>query len=177
MKRFSAISCISILLWACNAPGTSNQQEANDSSAAAPINSIPSDEKDLHVTLLDQYFLSNKIHFEDSISCYVVTDKAKFENMFGVAKTMTNKITVPNFEKEYVFAIAVPATEVKTSFVIDSARISGNNADIYFSITRGGRQGYKSSQVILGTFDKSPSIQNIGFYYKGEMVKMIPLPG
>ncbi|RAI97451.1 hypothetical protein LX64_05122 [Chitinophaga skermanii] len=177
MKQLLYTSLI-VAMMACNNQSTSTPNDsttANETAAADSVNTVSMDATQLLVTHLENYFLSNKVQKTGAVQCWVVQTKEEFDELFGAAKTNNNVIINPDFNTQFVVALAVPATDTATTITLSNGIKSGNNADLRFTITKGQKQSFTMSPVWLGTVEKTTGVENVSFYDGEALVKMIPI--
>ena len=69
---------------------------------------------DIILKHLRGYFLTNRTELGKGMNYVVITKEKQFDKMFGIAKTMTNKIDYPDFKKEMVLMLELPETNRET---------------------------------------------------------------
>jgi hypothetical protein len=119
----------------------------------------------LIVRPLINYFMENSVHLKNGVSCFVITKKEDFRKMFGVAKTMDNKIVEPDFDKENVIVIAMPATNHDMIMTYTDAMKAGDFIEVYCKIERKKAPlTYEMEHVCAGIIPKYKEVKNIRFY-------------
>jgi hypothetical protein len=122
---------------------------------------------------LNNYFVKNTVKLKTGLNGKVFAAKKDFDNYFGIAKTATNAITVPDFQSFRVISIAAPASNKATTLSIDSAKRSGKTLQVYCSKVQGSTQTYSTVPVTLVMIKKDPAIRQYYFYEKGKRVQQV----
>ena len=73
---------------------------------------------------LQNYFLKTQDVVNKKDLTYIwIEDQAQFDELFGVAKTMNNHIVNPDFENNYIVALAAPESRMETYLAIKRTEI------------------------------------------------------
>lgn len=111
------------------------------------------------------YFMENTVQLHSGMNCYVITKQADFRKMFGIAKTMDNKIVEPDFEKENVIVIAMPATKHDMIITYTDAIRAGDFIEVYCKIQKKKYPlSYEVEHICTGIIPKYPEIKKYKFY-------------
>ncbi|RFS23262.1 hypothetical protein DVR12_09585 [Chitinophaga silvatica] len=129
----------------------------------------------LDVNPLSGYFLKNTIQVNDSLTFWIIDNQQTFDSLFGVAKTMTNKITQPDFGTQIVVAATMPPTYYNTQIELADATLDDDTNDATMRFTAIGNANKSSSSIIplwLGTVPKMGK-STFSFYNGDKLVTTI----
>lgn len=146
-SRLSFSAAALLLLAACGGATRNNTADsANVNDTAMNIHADAG--SNLEVQPLSGYFVKNSIQVNDSLTFWLIDNPTTFDSLFGVAKTMNNKIDRPDFGTQLVVAATMPATYYGTQIQLSSATTDDltNNAEMHFIATA---QPEKSSSSIM----------------------------
>ncbi|MFV0483216.1 MAG: hypothetical protein ACK5MG_03865 [Bacteroidales bacterium] len=118
MKKNINIGTIIALMFAvlCSCGGNSKGKQQVEVSSNTTI--------DVEYKVLENYFPRNDI-YEGTVMT-VVASKEDFDKYLGMAKTMTNNIVTPDFSKDVVLIVCLPATNKLTKLsVVDVKKTNG----------------------------------------------------
>jgi predicted amidohydrolase YtcJ len=109
------------------------------------------------VEQLHGYFVKNSVKFDDNYDFkhIVVTNQKDFDEYFGVAKTMNNKIDKVNFRESAVIAIMTKPSKVSNKIKIVYTEFDGDDLFIKYAISTGNENTYQSTGLYLATIPKS----------------------
>lgn len=125
---------------------------------------------------LDNYFVKNNVTLTDDTTYQAITNNATFENNFGVAKTMDNKIITPDFNGQTVVAVILKPTNKNVSVKLLKATLDGKDLNVYYSITNNGADlTYTQTPAAVATVPKALDAKNVNFFSQDVKVKTIPL--
>lgn len=145
--------------------------DVNDTALAIHANSATS----LDVQPLSGYFVKNTVKVTDSLTFWVIDNQASFDSLFGMAKTMDNKIDQPDFGTHIVVAATMPPTFYNTQIQLASATIDdlNNNASLHF-VAQAAKEKNSSSIVPLwlGSIPKTGKTA-INFYTGDHLTKTV----
>ena len=119
-----------IALTACGGNHKTTQSDTSmDVTAAA--------NSQLEVNPLSGYFVKNTIQVTDSLTFWIIDNQQSFDSIFGMAKTMTNKIDQPDFGTQLVVVATMPATYYNTRIELADATLDDdtNDATMRFAVT------------------------------------------
>ena len=109
---------------------------------------------DVKFTPADHYFFRIDARIPDSVK---ITSKAQFESMFDMAAVMgkNGQPTPIDFNKQFVLAKVLPATDVKTQIIPQSLKASKNHT-LYFNyqIKKGNKMNYSIKPMLLLIVDR-----------------------
>lgn len=157
--RFSAIALL-FLLASCGG----NNQKINQTDTTLDVSATTSGQLD--VNPLSGYFVKNTIQVTDSLTFWIVDNQQAFDSLFGVAKTMNNTITRPDFGTQVVVAATMPPSWYNTRIELAAATLDDatNNATMRFATTSDANKSSSSiTPLWLGTVPKNGK-QTFNFY-------------
>ncbi|CAL1520946.1 hypothetical protein [Chitinophaga sp. MM2321] len=158
--------CKTYLLAACtlaaascgNGAGNTTADSATADSDADTVMAAHADSgTSLDVQPLTGYFVKNNIQVSDSLTFWIIDNPATFDSLFGMAKTMNNKIDNPDFGTHVVVAATMPATFYGTEIQLASATSDDqNNAELHFVAPAGnGKSSSSATPLWLGSIPKT----------------------
>lgn len=119
----------------------------------------------LIVRPLVNYFLENTVQLDNGVNCFAITTQPEFRKMFGVAKTVDNVIVEPDFTKENVIVIAMPATNHDMVITYTDAVRAGDFIEVYCKIQKKKYPlSYEVQHVCAGIIPKYAEVKWIKFY-------------
>ena len=125
---------------------------------------------------LDNYFVKNNVTLTDDTTYEAITSNVTFENNFGVAKTMDNKIITPDFNGQTVVAVILKPTNKNVSVKLLKATLAGKDLNIYYSISNNGADlTYTQTPTAIATVPRALDAKNVNFFSQDVKVKTIPL--
>ena len=109
------------------------------------------------VEKLDGYFIKNTVTFDDNYGFkhIVITNQKDFDQYFGVAKTMENKVDKVNFKKNSVIAIITKPANISKKIGLVYYEFDDDKLLIKYKITTGDKNTYQSTGLYLATVPKS----------------------
>jgi hypothetical protein len=111
------------------------------------------------------YFINNTVHLTSGMNVFIITKQSEFRKMFGMAKTMDNKIVEPDFTKEDVIVIAEPATNHDMVITYTDAIRAGDFVEVYCKIEKKKYPlSYEVQHMCLGIIPKYNEIKWVKFY-------------
>ncbi len=115
---------------------------------------------------LTGYFVKNNVKFDDNYDFkhLVITNQKDFDNYFGVAKTMNNKISTVDFEKNNVIAIIFKPSKNSKTIAVTNCEFDGDNLMVNYGVKSGAKNNYASSGLYLGTIPNN--IKTVNFKSK-----------
>ncbi len=123
---------------------------------------------------LSGFFLSDKITLDKGLNCMVVTKQKDFIKLFGIAKTATNTISMPDFNKEQVLVLAMPETNKETTIKFDHATKAGTVIEVYCEEHRKKEPlTYATLPLALASIPKYNDVNTIKFYDGNSLVDEI----
>lgn len=175
--KYILLAFSTLVAVACNNTTTSNN--GNDSTAITADTALaaqPAANSALDVQPLSNYFVKNNIKITDSLTFWVIDNKASFDSLFGMAKTMTNEIVNPDFGTHVVIAATMPATAYKTQIQLLSAtNDNDNNAEMHFVAVGAEKQSATITPVWLGTLPKT-GLKTVKFFTGDHLSKTVTPP-
>ncbi len=121
--------------------------------------------------LLSNYFIKNTVKFSSGLNCFVITNLAQFNKIFGTAKTSGNSVVTPHFGNNRVIAIAMPPSARETTVIIQKVEVAGNTTNVHCIVNYGGNLSYKMTPFVVGTIQRDSFTKTIAFYRDGRIVK------
>lgn len=119
----------------------------------------------LIVRPLVNYFLENTVQLDNGVNCFVITTQPEFRKMFGMAKTVDNVIVEPDFTKENVIVIAMPATNHDMVITYTDAIRAGDFIEVYCKIQKKKYPlSYEVQHVCAGIIPKYAEVKWVKFY-------------
>lgn len=98
------------------------------------------------------YFVRNDV--ENKEFSEKITDLKRFEELFGMAATMSSRPTEIDFNKQFVAAIVMPVTYDATDMLVDSVIRNEGKMTVYYSVETGARQTYSVRPNLLLSINK-----------------------
>lgn len=111
-------------------------------------------------TYLHGYFLRNDYKVERSGQVVAFENRAAFDAILGVAKTMNNAIDQPDFDKNIVAGIFAGPGERETTITVDKLVRKGKKVILNVTIDQKGPMSYTSSPILLFEFPKPHDINS-----------------
>jgi hypothetical protein len=125
------------------------------------------------LTPLDNYFLKHSAHPAKAVMTRVINHDKYFSSNFGIAKTATNKVIKPDFSRQRVLAVMMPATSTSTSVSISKAEQIGSTLNVYFTVQTGEKMSYTIQPLALSAIDKDKSVRRVRFYNGSILFKTV----
>lgn len=113
-------------------------------------------------TLRDYFFIGEGIDLKSGVNFFAVTTRKQFNRFFGE----TNRPDTPNFSKEIMLVMVMPASnhDAKLSFDRVDAR-AGNFIEVYCNIQqRGGKLPYTTYPLSVCAIPKYADVKKLRFY-------------
>ncbi|QJB40805.1 hypothetical protein HF324_24375 [Chitinophaga oryzae] len=156
-SRLSFSAAILLLLASC---GGATRNNAADSAVVndTALNVQADSGSSLDVQPLNGYFVKNNIQVKDSLTFWLIDNPAAFDSLFGVAKTMNNKIDRPDFGTQVVVAATMPSTYYGTQIQLASATTDNltNDAEMHFVATaQAEKNSYSTTPLWVGSIPKT----------------------
>ena len=156
MRRYLFILCSTVLLAACS---------GNRYTSASRIGLVP----------LNNYFVKNTVALPDEYNYKVSVNQADFDQTFGVAATMNNTITKPDFSGQVVVAVIGKPSSQQQEIGFESAALGNGDLNLYYKVKKGSEQSYTSTALALAAVPRSNSVKKANFYQDSVLVKTIPV--
>jgi len=115
---------------------------------------------------LNGYFVSNKITLNKGMNYMLFTKPKMFNRFFGVAKTISNNIHYPDFNKEWVMMLVLPETRHETSIQFVQAIRAGSVLHVYYKVKKSYPLTYTITPLQLALVPKMNEIKTV-MYYEG----------
>lgn len=145
MKKFLMLSIVAIFL-GCS----QNNKQSTDQHASE--NKISSTSKILKYEIGANYFVKNTFN-SNLIDKSYIDSKEVFENVFGVARTMSAESmpTDIDFTTDFVIPIILDQTNIGSKISVDSIRLIGNLLSVNYTVTEVEPISYviQPSEVII----------------------------
>lgn len=103
------------------------------------------------VELLEHYFPKNDIEFNSPVRAMVISDKVRFEQFFGIAKTMNNESATINFEEKKVVALIAKPSDVKQEVLITATELKNNKLLVKYKLKHGETQSFTETDLKMFT--------------------------
>ncbi len=114
---------------------------------------------------LQNFFLDDRVKVDDPHYCRVISKRSDFIKTFGIAKTGTNKVELPDFTKDNVIMLALPASEKDVYLTYTNAIKAGDFIEVYCKINKSRAPlTYTQQHVVLGIIPKYTGLHTIRFY-------------
>ncbi len=170
VKLTFCLLCISMMV-ACSSKASKTETQP-DSTATVEVapQVLP-----VTVQTLNGYFLKNTYKLAEDTACILFADQSSFDKAFGMAKTMTNKVDKPDFDKNVVAAVALKATNTKTEIAISKAEKVDEMIHVYVEVTKGEPLTYTMQPLVLFSFPKEAGVSSVNFMMDGKVIKSFPL--
>lgn len=121
-------------------------------------------------TPLSNYSIKNTVKFNSGLNCYVCTNLAQFNKIFGAAKT-AGAVATPHFGNDRVIAIAMPPSARETTVIIQKVEVAGSTTNVHCIVNYGGNLTYKATPLVIGTIPRDSFTKTIAFYRDGRITK------
>lgn len=158
----TAAVCMSVACGNAGKTGNTGDSTATTADTALAVTSSATNQLDV-TPITEGHFLKNTIKVTDSLTFWVISNQAAFDSLFGIAKTMNNKIIAPDFGTQLVLAASMPSTEYGTEIQLQSATLNNNTntADLHFVANAGpdGKLSYSITPVWIGTIPKTGKME------------------
>ncbi|NGX83130.1 hypothetical protein [Aequorivita sp. KMM 9714] len=142
MKILFSIICM-FVLFSCNDGNKENQKVIENKNSG------------FSVELIENYFPKNDIEFSSPVKTVVISNKVRFEQFFGVAKTMNNEISPIDFEENKVVALIAKPSDVKQEIFITATELKKNKLLVKYKLKQGETQSFTSADLKMFTIPKS----------------------
>jgi len=130
----------------------------------------------LRLEPIDNLFLNNNIHLERGLNCMVFTKQIDFNKTFGLAKTETNIIKVPNFDSVQVLMIALPADNHDAILTFISATRAGEVVEVYCKVQKKNYPlTYTAEHIAVVSIPRIKGVNTINFYEGNRKVKSVKM--
>lgn len=106
----------------------------------------------------------------------VFTKKIDFDKTFGLAKTETNTIKVPNFDSVQVLMIALPANNHDAILTFISATRAGETVEVYCEVHKKNYPlTYTAEHIAVVSIPRIKGVNTINFYEGNRKVKSVKM--
>ncbi|HXS37038.1 MAG TPA: hypothetical protein VN721_10085 [Flavipsychrobacter sp.] len=138
------------------------------------ISNVQAQPAPVQLNVLSGFFLSNKVTLDKGLNCMVVTKQKEFMKLFGIAKTATNTVTMPAFDKEQVLVLAMPETNKETTIKFDHATKAGTFIEVYCEVQKKNEPlTYTTLPIALAAIPKYNEVNTIKFYEGSSLVNEV----
>ncbi len=103
---------------------------------------------------INGYFAKNTIQFNNNFKHFVLTNQHDFDNYFGVAKTMKNKVDKVDFKKNFIVAVVTKSSKIPKEIKPVYCDLENDKLTIKYKITEGKENSFMSSGLYLATVPK-----------------------
>lgn len=99
------------------------------------------------------YFVRNDVDTTQTKS-FKISSKEEFENIFGMAATMSSRPTPVDFSKQFAIAVIGQPTDISTQYVVGDLIGKGGMVTLVYRTEIGNKQSYTIRPFLLLTVDK-----------------------
>jgi len=89
-------------------------------------------------TDMQGFFVKSTAFLPNDVNYFIATSERMFLSVFGVARTMDNVVTVPDFSKNIVLAIALKPSRTRHDVIIRDIIISGEELTLRYNVVSRG---------------------------------------
>lgn len=168
IKKISVLVLFSLLIIACKG----EKKESIDANNETETTMDKKEVKPLGgVTKFDEltgYYIKNTVDFDQAYKFVAVSNQEAFNNYFGIAKTMKNKVSDLDFEKFNIAGILVNPINKANTINITKFTAEGAKQIVNFTTIIGKEQTYTSGELVLFKIPKSRT--SVVFDSGGEVV-------
>ncbi|PHS62098.1 MAG: hypothetical protein COB12_11265 [Flavobacterium sp.] len=168
IKKLSVLVLFTLLIMACKEEkkesiDTNKETETTmDKKEVKPLGGVTKFDK------LSGYYIKNTVEFDQAYKFVVVSNQEAFNNYFGIAKTMKNKVSDLDFEKFNIAGILVNPINKANTINITKFTAEGAKQIVHFTTIIGKEQTYTSGELVLFKIPKSRT--SVEFNSGGEIV-------
>lgn len=173
MKAHLILISLALVAVACNTTKKSENKDQKDSIRVETA-TITAQPEVITATLLSGYFLKNTYTFTGGADSFLFPDSAAFDKVLGIGKTMNNQITVPDFAKQTVGAIALKPTQTKTDLaILKVEKTDSSTVAISYEVKTGEALSYSMTPTLVFQFPKVAGVHTVNFMRDGQIVKTL----
>jgi hypothetical protein len=116
----------------------------------------------VQVKPLYNYDFIGNTELKPGVNCFVITNRKQMEKFFGA----TTRPDTPNFNKEQVLVLVVPATKKDAKLSFDKVDTkAGNFMEVYYTAKLNlGKLTYTTHPVAVCAIPKYKGVQKVNFY-------------
>ncbi len=137
---------------ASNGPGHDSVAVHNEVSITATV-----------IEQLDGYFVNNTVQLPEGYTTQHPTNQQEFDKLFGMAQTMNNKISTPDFEKNIIIAVIHSATDKMETITFLSSAVENGTLTIRLATPETAKKSFSITPLALFSIAKDPTIKQIVF--------------
>jgi len=89
-------------------------------------------------TDMQGFFVRNTAQLSNEVNYFIATNERMFLSVFGVARTLENVITIPDFENNIVLSIVLAPSRTQQEVIIRDVEIIGSELIVRYSIASRG---------------------------------------
>jgi hypothetical protein len=104
-------------------------------------------------TNMQGFFVKNTAYLPNDENFFIAVNDNMFLTMFGVAKTLDNVVTVPDFNKNIVLAVVLKPAKYDYDIIVNDIIISGEELTFKYGVV------VKNSIMYTSTFFKAVEIE------------------
>ncbi len=157
----AALVCCSSKKDSAKEQATATEQKVTTEDPQKPATTnVPTEE-------MSGYFVKSTYKPNADINFIVLKNKAQFDELLGIARTMKNSISTPDFDNTIIAAIVLKTTKNETKIKVKDAKLEGNTLNVYADIETGKELSYSSTPLYLYHMPKNQAKQ-INLFVNGE---------
>ncbi len=137
-----------------NKKGDKNNQESTMEMTA--------DTEAMNIEIVENYFTKND-QAPRVVQYFTIDNKEDFDQQFGLAKTMNNKVNDIDFKKHRIGAIVLPPTDLETTIEITEAERFGSGAIITYKINKGEKQSFSTIPTVVFKLPADNKLKTLEF--------------
>ncbi|MDR3256639.1 MAG: copper resistance protein NlpE N-terminal domain-containing protein [Endomicrobium sp.] len=125
---------------------------------------------------LNGYFLKNNVKLLHEINFFTISSLNKLNKILSVAKTMTNTINIPDFDKNVVIVAATKPSKILNTIAMNKIYMIDNNMYVEYDIksTKAQELGYFVLNVQVFEIEKPKAITNVCFIDSEKKMTVVP---
>ncbi len=174
VKILSALLLSVVMITSCNSGKKQSEESGVESTPAVSETAAPEDIP-VEIKQLSGYFLKNSYELPKEVNVIEVVDNDQMKLVFGVGKTMNNKVDAVDFNTSAVIGVALQPTDIKTDMKIEKVEKSGDALNVYVLLVKGEKQSFTTKPVILFSFSKLVDVKEVKLFIDGENKDVLPL--
>ncbi|MCK5815973.1 MAG: hypothetical protein KAH07_08515 [Flavobacteriaceae bacterium] len=163
IKRILFIAVITVTIISC----TDSKKKSEETEGTKPITETTKPmSSNTRFEKIDGYFVKNTVVFEKSVKYIAVSSQEEFDTVFGIAKTMKNKVTPLDFEKFNVAAILNIPSKKSDRIKLQKYTSSNGIMTVGYDLEKGSDQTFDSGDLLIFKIPKG--ITKINFESEGQ---------
>ncbi len=116
---------------------------------------------------LEGYYVKNTLEFKEDFMYIAVTNQEDFDAVFGIAKTMNNKVTPLDFEKFNIAAILKIPSRKSDRIKLQKYTSSNGVMTVGYDLEKGSDQTFDAGDLLMFKIPKG--ITKINFESEGKI--------